>query len=716
LNEPTHEIINEQAARQSRPDQPGLDQVLKEQLEFPGGIEEPVGGLRVFQWLRKGGELEDEGGFGATLVGDSRFFRHFHDPLYQADGSGRGLWDQAGLTFLGQHESSIQWMQRPNQDVQAARTGNFSWQNARQYFLTALTGTTSEEREENFALTFRALGQVMHLVVDASVPLHVRNDAHPLGPLYGNYEYWAEAEHGLPDSPEEQNFINTFLSNPFTFDASILQQPTNDTKAPVPIARLIDTDTYTGSDPNVTLGDAIGIAEFGNANFFSENTGDGQYPFPNVNTLIPTQRQTVQTARIRAYYTKAPGDGVPVDPVLAECLLDELALAEGLDLTRIGTCTDENVWAQVAQVMLPRAVGYAAGVLDYFFRGTLDFTVSTSATPPNQILTITNTSAEAMDGTFTLYADNFSGGRSPVAGASFNLTLGPGATSGHLSFTPPSQVQAYVLVFQGQLGNEAGAVAGKVNDWFAVTDVTPSTITPGQATTITITIKSNFSRQPRALVAALLDANASQLASTAVIIPNTGPTTTMITLDITSNTIPANAPRPISLVVASDVDIGSITTTDLNAQNPVDVVMNLVRVGQNSRLPIYQRVVTGKIMWVSGPNGSSSITFLNAFDTTPFTFTWKFKNANLIKIFVAPIDNRDDFTDGKPGRSEFTGTQADFSSFTISFVEPGVNTVGSFMIIDADLTDGFLCISDVVSNGSASEISFHRFTRRECPE
>jgi hypothetical protein len=88
----------------------------------------------------------------------------------------------------------------------------------------------------------------------------------------------------------------------------------------------------------------------------------------------------------------------------------------------------------------------------------------------------------------------------------------------------------------------------------------------------------------------------------------------------------------------------------------------------------------------------------------------------LINIFVAPIDKETDFTDGKPGRSEFTGTQADFSTFTISFVEPGVNTVGSFMIIDADLTDGFLCISDVVSNGPAFDHSIHRFTRRECPE
>lgn len=39
LNEGTHRIINEKAAKQSQ-----LNQVLKEQLGFLGGIEEQIGG------------------------------------------------------------------------------------------------------------------------------------------------------------------------------------------------------------------------------------------------------------------------------------------------------------------------------------------------------------------------------------------------------------------------------------------------------------------------------------------------------------------------------------------------------------------------------------------------------------------------------------------------------------------------------------------------
>ncbi len=54
----------------------------------------------------------------------------------------------------------------------------WSWPKAREYYYTALTSSTKDEREEYFVYTFRALGQVMHLLADASVPAHTRNDIH----------------------------------------------------------------------------------------------------------------------------------------------------------------------------------------------------------------------------------------------------------------------------------------------------------------------------------------------------------------------------------------------------------------------------------------------------------------------------------------------------------------------------------------------------------
>lgn len=433
LNETTHEIINEQAVRQST-----LDQVLKSQLGFREGIDEPFGGRAVFRWLRLGGVRED---------GGARFFNHFHDPLYQADGSGRGPWAQAGVAFLGrQHESSIHWMQRMHQTFRAGG-GDWSWQDARGYFRTALTAPAPGAREQAFADTFRALGQIMHLVVDASVPEHVRNDKHP-GIIYDNYEHWVEKQHdgfradGSPDPNELATFIATYLSAPFPFefDTAILQQPTNDPVAKVSVARLIDTDSYLGIAPNVTLGTAIGIAEIANANFFSEDTGDRTYPFPNLDRLIPTTHTPPDRSTARAYFRKPNDEGLPADPVLAECVLNELAGIEGVILAPgVRSCTDPLVWSVVAGHMLPRAVVYARGVLDYFFRGTLSFTVSAGGPGGQSVLKITNTSSERMEGKFTLYADNSSDVRSQVASVD-PLALASKAMSDlHRDAGPPLQ-------------------------------------------------------------------------------------------------------------------------------------------------------------------------------------------------------------------------------------------------------------------------------------
>lgn len=119
LNTSTHAIINEEAAKLSAPNQRGLDQILKDELGFAAGINKLIRGREVFRWLGEGGIREDDGGVLQILQLKSRFFRHFHDPLYQANGSGSGPWTQAGLTFFGQHQSSIHWMQQPNQDAQA---------------------------------------------------------------------------------------------------------------------------------------------------------------------------------------------------------------------------------------------------------------------------------------------------------------------------------------------------------------------------------------------------------------------------------------------------------------------------------------------------------------------------------------------------------------------------------------------------------------------
>src|SRR3989442_11597181 len=112
----------------------------------------------------------------------------------------------------------------------------------------------------------------------------------------------------------------------------------------------------------------MGIVEFANANCFSESTRAGQYPFPDRARLVASQLPARSGGRARGYWAKGAGDGIPVAPALAECALDQAQGAPAIYYT----CVDENVWAATAQVMVPRAVGYTRGVLNYFFRGRVE--------------------------------------------------------------------------------------------------------------------------------------------------------------------------------------------------------------------------------------------------------------------------------------------------------------------------------------------------------
>ena len=83
----------------------------------------------------------------------------------------------------------------------------FSWIMAREYFYAALSGDSTEidgigrvegktnmnenERDRCFALLFRSLGQLLHLVQDAGQPEHNRNDAHILSGFRGGFEHYA---------------------------------------------------------------------------------------------------------------------------------------------------------------------------------------------------------------------------------------------------------------------------------------------------------------------------------------------------------------------------------------------------------------------------------------------------------------------------------------------------------------------------------------------
>jgi hypothetical protein len=145
----THSAINKYIAERTF-----LDEYLKTQLGISDGKDTFFKNKKVFDLIADGGKYEDNFG---------RYLNHFYNPL-----------NNSGL--LGNIPAK-DWAIRPVGNQYA--DGQYSWFDARDYYLKALTSLSKTDRDEYFAETFRAVGQVMHLVQDMSVPAHTRGDKHP---------------------------------------------------------------------------------------------------------------------------------------------------------------------------------------------------------------------------------------------------------------------------------------------------------------------------------------------------------------------------------------------------------------------------------------------------------------------------------------------------------------------------------------------------------
>ena len=380
-------------------------------------------------WLSDGCEFEDVPHWYLMYL---RSKNHFHNPINEQGFS--GIWDTEFLSGI----AAINWALLP-QNMQSPG-GYYSWADVRSYYLKALTLGTKTDRDTNFAQTFRGLGQLMHLVQDMSVPEHTRNDGHYLP--FTCYEYWVETSvrnYGvpMPDSNKGHFFTGSISS----------------------IKSFMDTDTYTGSNPEVTAYSTIGLSEFSNANFFSDDSIFTGFTYPSVAGAT----LWTDTTNNRQYLKKTT-EGVPIEHLATSSWLYFYRWQKFPQYSEwLPLGLDSKVYSDYAALLLPRAVGYSAGLLNYFFRGKIDMIKESSNS--NQYI-IKNLSNENMAGTFSLYYDDANDNRY-LAASWRNLAINANNQSSPVTFTAPSfpapkEKGKYVLVFQGTFGNESGAVMGKV--------------------------------------------------------------------------------------------------------------------------------------------------------------------------------------------------------------------------------------------------------------
>jgi hypothetical protein len=438
-----------------------LHSVLTAEIGIVEGLDSRVLGQRPRELAADGGRFEDSP--------FQRVLNHFHNPI-ASPWSSAGLQGPLGLQ-LGQ--SSALWQQNTSQSPAllfgvSLHGGEWSWQITRQRFLASLTGAQSAGRERSLADVFRGLGHLMHLVQDASVPAHVRNDRHLSVVDNDSYETWAERQ--------RQNSNLAFialLQTPRKPTDSVFT-PTSEPLAPVPIARLIDTDKYLGTNASVLTGLDIGLAEYTNGNFVS---GDTRFPSfalpsePDVATAFLERSGQGQ----RRYFPKRLGEGESIQHLVAEGALFKHLRSEVGTAAVKGYILDDKVHTDYASLLLPRAVGYSAALLDYFFRGRLDVKLTPDPDDPTNpntvILSGINASPEALvSGRIALYADDKVSGQrfEAVAVDSTDVAAVPsGAALPRMKFVVPADAERFMAVYRGTLGDEMetdsfpGAVIGK---------------------------------------------------------------------------------------------------------------------------------------------------------------------------------------------------------------------------------------------------------------
>ncbi len=394
-----------------------------DQHKFPvgwgpeGEISEEL--LRVIPpgWLMRGAVREDDISKATAYLGYfrdvqpppfddpygnfDRVCNHFFDPLNNAPFNGLGgklcgddLMANAPQWALGSVGSPI-WPNSYRPD--AARRNHFTVLDAREAMWRALTLTRLEsgtmvpianngpevreiERKAYWATTFFALGSVVHTLQDMAQPQHTRNEIH------------ASKEQGLYEAYINRRAIGfSELKADLTIDGETIFRANNlpllDYEGyPVPhFQRLSDFwSTSTGS----SIYTGRGLAEYSNRGFLTPAAGiwNNKYPWPsrdpdNYTIALDTtsageQREYLHGKVSDTYRGSSDYIHMARRGLFYDALSSSLGSEIGTSATSWLYSMDRKVFDEHAKLLIPRAVAYTAGAIDYFFRGTMEIAVT----------------------------------------------------------------------------------------------------------------------------------------------------------------------------------------------------------------------------------------------------------------------------------------------------------------------------------------------------
>jgi len=435
-----------------------------------------------------------------------RSINHFYDPLDAT--YGKGLSDSIHPTGLGYYlngdarslvgTNSFAWGSISNcLGISHSYYWNpinvWSWPNARDYEWLGLTATNRADRQANLLNMFRSVGQVVHLLQDASQPQHVRNEQHLAKSAWESpIEDWGlkhvdSLNYGDGSMLDWRGAGFTKLED---FWDRHLYAPGNGT--------VLDNAEAPG-------GAQLGLAEWCNGNFLGDrhqyaeyyNRSDIRYyPYPSLedSTDFETKRLHWHTAarltsfedgvlRKRLYLDKN-GAGVQFNDhsvmTYFGAYFSTRFAAPGIESVST-TIRDEGVLSNYHNVFIPKAVKYSAGLIDYYFRGAMSAAiVNVNSNAPQQFSVLfENTSSQDFSGgNLYIFQEDSGGDRTLFAQTNLTGFLPGGLLASKNSTTlvfpglPPAKP---VFFYQGTIGVSNGVPLDPVDEGIAIAVNTPFT-------------------------------------------------------------------------------------------------------------------------------------------------------------------------------------------------------------------------------------------------
>jgi hypothetical protein len=350
-----------------------------------------------------------------------RVFNHFYNPLLLENNQ------LPSLPFLpGQNLNALTWAigvddpLAPSFNPALSRNNHFTWQDAREYYYRAVTWKTRPNtlattlagtqfdyvaRMRYFSSTFNSLGHVVHLLQDMAQPQHSRNDPHNPHIGVGDYkccgtdinrrlyEAYTEARIALPNA--NAGDVNQYLRAMYEDGAPVTNvfPPIQLGNYPIPSfstpVKFFTTRPNRGGVGDNNVLTRRGIADYSNRGFFTDGTRPGMVaglanppPLTDAGWTF-VQRDQVQPSsgivvRRGDYFRGVPDSVSPGYVDIGENGARQVFHGSGSIWQDVAGVQAQQIDAdllgmtQQADMLLPRAVAYSAGVINYFFRGTID--------------------------------------------------------------------------------------------------------------------------------------------------------------------------------------------------------------------------------------------------------------------------------------------------------------------------------------------------------